>query len=166
MLPNFLTLIGAAFIPMFIGYIYFHPSVFGGNKWDNLAQIPSDKRKDVSTIKLLLTIVLNFFIAFGLFVLCVHQFGAFSMVGGETELLHSGVGGAFMQEYGGSHLSFGHGALHGGFQGSLGFAIPILGYVTIFEHKSFKYFLTYLGYWIINLTLMGGCIGAWGAVAA
>ncbi len=166
MLPNFLTLAGSALIPFVIGFIYFSPALFGGERWFNLANIANDKRQDVSLPKLLLTIVLNFFIAFGLFLICVHQFGAFSMVGGNAELLHTGAGAAFMEAYGASHLSFGHGAMHGACIGTLAFVVPILGYVTIFERKSIKYFLVYLGYWIINLALMGGCIGAWGAVYA
>jgi len=166
MLPNFLILAAAALIPMVLGYIWFHPKVFGGAYWYDVAKLSGADRSEVSTIKLLSTLVLNFFIAFGLFNLTVHQFGALSMVGGEAELLKTGVGGAFMSEYGATHLNFGHGALHAVIQALIGFFIPILGYVAIFEKKSFKYFLVYLGYWAISLILMGGIICQWGAVAA
>ena len=166
MLPNFIVLIGAAFIPMILGYVWFHPNVFGGENWYNMADLSSTKRKEVSTLKLLSTLILNFFIGFGLFGLSVHQFGVFGLVGGNVELLSSGTAGAFMAEYGGDFLTFGHGVLHAILQGVIGFVIPVLGYVAIFEHKSFKYFLVYLGYWTISLVLMGGCICAWGAVPA
>lgn len=166
MLPNFAILAGAALIPMVLGYIWFHPNVFGGNYWYDVAKLSGADRSEVSTVKLLSTLILNFFIAFGLFGLTVHQFGAFSMVGGQAELLQNGVGGAFMDAYGSNHLSFGHGAFHAIIQAIIGFVIPILGYVSIFEKKSFKYFLVYLGYWLISLVLMAGVICQWGAVAA
>lgn len=166
MLPNFAILTAAALIPLILGYLWFHPKVFGGDFWYDLTNLKGADRSEVSTIKLLSTLILNFFIAWGLFGLTIHQFGAFSMVGGDAELLKTGVGGAFMSEYGSSFLSFGHGALHAVLQACIGFVIPVLGYVTIFEKKSFRYFLVYLGYWVISLILMGGVVGQWGAVMA
>lgn len=163
MLPNFLVLLGASVIPMAVGFAWFHPKTFGGDTWYDVARLTGTDRSEVSTYKLLSTMVLNFFIAFGLFGLTVHQFGIFSLVGGDENLLTTGTAAAFMAEHGNNYLTFGHGVTHAVLQAVIGFAIPLLGYVTIFEKKSFKYFIIYLGYWIINLTLMGGVICAWGA---
>lgn len=166
MLPNFLILLGAALIPMATGFAWFHPKTFGGDTWYDVARLTGSERSDVSTIKLLSTIILNFFIAFGLFGLTVHQFAVFSLVGADETLLSTGTAAAFMGEYGNNFLTFGHGVTHAIIQAFIGFAIPLLGYVTIFEKKSFKYFLIYAGYWLLNLVLMGGVICAWGAVPA
>lgn len=162
MLPNILVLIGASFIPMILGAIWFHPKVFGGDKWYDLAKLIGDERSDVSTIKLLSTMILNFLIAFGLYNLVVHQFALFSVVGGDVELLKTGTSYAFLQEYGSTFQTFKHGAFHGLMPATLMFVVPVLGYVTIFEKKSIKYFLVYLGYWAISLTIMGGILCQWG----
>ena len=70
---------------------------------------------------------------------------------------------SYIVEYGGNFLTFKHGLLHG-FLASLCFALPILGYVTIFEHKSAKYFWVSQGYWTICMMLMAAVICQWGAV--
>ena len=162
MLPNITTLIGASFIPMVLGFVWFHPKLFGGETWYDLAKLHGSDRSDVSTIKLLSTMILNFIIAFGFYNLVIHQFSIFSVVGGEMDLLKTGTAKAFLDEYGNTFQSFGHGFFHG-IIGTFLFVVPILGYVCIFEKKSFKYFLVYLGYWLISLSIMGGILGQWGA---
>lgn len=162
MMPNILILIAASFVPMVLGFVWFHPKAFGGDTWYDLARLTGDDRSDVSTIKLLSTMILNFLIAFGLYNLVVHQFANFSVVGGETELLKTGTAAAYLAEYGSTFQTFGHGVFHGIFPGTILFVVPILGYVTIFEKKSFKYFLVYLGYWALSLGLMGGILCQWG----
>jgi len=165
MLPNFLVLVGAAFIPFFIAYAWFHPKVFGGTTWAQVAGLTTEQiDQPVKPIKLGLSILLNFFIAFGIYNLAVHQSGIFGLVGGDITALQSGTGAAFLAEYGENHLSLGHGMIHGGIQSILCFVLPILGYSVIFERKSRKYLFINLGFWIISLALMGGVICQWGAV--
>ncbi len=165
MLPNFLVLIAASFIPFVFGYIWFHDKAFGGETWYNLANLSGANRVPTGKGKVFATLILNFLIANGLFALTVHQFGAFGMVGGDASLLHQGSGAAFMADYGSSHLDFGHGMVHA-IVAILTFIVPLIGYVTLFEHKSFKYFLVYLGYWFISLSLMSGVINVWGGIPA
>lgn len=164
--PNLLVLVGASFIPFLLAYIWFHPAVFGGDKWTQIAGMSAEKgATPVKPVKLLLSIVLNFLIAFGLFSFTVHQFSIIGLLGGNTELLKTGTAAAFLAEYGSNHLSFGHGAVHG-FLATVTFALPMLGYVVIFEKKSAKYFWVYLGYWFLSLVLMSGVICQWGAQSA
>ena len=66
-----------------------------------------------------------------------------------------------MDEYGQTHLHFGHGVLHGGIA-AVFTVFPILGYATIFERKSFKYFWVNALFWFISMMLMGGIICQWG----
>lgn len=162
MTPNILVLLATALIPFFFGYIWFHPSLFGGEKWHNLAKLNNADRSEVAKIKLLSTLIFNVLIAFGLYNLCVHSMGAFGMVEADLTALKSGTGAAFMAEYGQTGMNFGHGAFHG-FTTTLFMVVPILAYVTIFEKKSIKYFFVYSAYWAISLILMGGVLCQWGA---
>lgn len=164
MVPNFLVLLATAFIPFFIAYAWFHPNVFGGDTWQKIANLTEEQNsKAIKPLKLGLSILLNFLIAFGMYNLTVHESGIFGMLGGDIELLKSGTPKAFLEEFSGRHLSFGHGMVHG-IQGLLLFVLPILGYATIFERKSGKYLMVNLGFWLISLMLMGGVIAQWGWV--
>ena len=167
MLPNFLVLVGAAFIPFFIAYAWFHPKVFGGTTWATVAGLtPTQNDIPIKPYQLGLSILLNFFLAFGIYNLGVHESGVFGMLSGDAAALSTGTTAAFLAEHSGKHLNFGHGMIHGGIQTILCFILPILGYATIFERKSRKYLFINLGFWIISLGLMGGVICQWGAIPA
>ena len=163
MIPNIPILAATALIPFLFGYIWFHPKVFGGDTWYDVARLTGDDRVEVSKLKLFSTLILNFFISFGLYNLVVHQSGVFGMLNADTSLYATEEVSAFMSEYGRSGLNFGHGAFHG-FTSSVLLIVPVLGYVTIFEKKSFKYFLVYLGFWLICAVLIGGVLAQWGTV--
>lgn len=163
MTPNIVILLACALIPFFFGYVWFHPAVFGGDTWYDSARLVGAERTEVSKLKLLSTLILNFLIVFGLYNLAVHQSGVFGMLNAETALFADPVVKSFMDEYGRSGLNFKHGLFHG-LTSTILLVIPILGYVTIFEKKSFKYFLIYLGYWTICCMLIGGVLAEWGTV--
>lgn len=164
MTPNIIVLLATAIIPFLVAAIWFHPNIFGGETWYDVAKLHGSDRSEVSKIKLFSTLVINVLIAFGLYNLCVHSMGAFGMVQANSELLTTGTGGAFMAEYGHNGMNFKHGAFHG-FTSTLFMVVPVLAYVTIFEKKSFKYFLVYSGYWTLSLMIMGGVLCQWGASA-
>lgn len=167
MLPNLPILVAAAFIPFLVAFAWFHPKVFGGTTWAQVAGLtPAQSKAPVKPFQLGLSILLNFFVAFGLYNLAVHESGVFGMVSANTAALTTGSTAAFLEEYGGRHLSVGHGMIHGGIQTVLCFVLPILGYAVIFERKSRKYLFINLGFWMISLALMGGVICRWGAVPA
>lgn len=164
MTPNFLVLLAAALIPFLLATFWFHKSLFGGEKWHAMSDMSAEKAASpVKPIKLLLSLVLNALIAFGIYNFSIHESGVFGMVGGDTELMKTGTAAAFLAEYGGQFHTFTHGLAHG-FAATLLYVLPILGYVVIFEKKSAKYFWVYLGYWFISLTLMSIVICLWGAV--
>lgn len=164
MIPNIYVIAGTALIPFLFGYIWFHPKAFGGEVWYDAARLTGSDRSEVSKGKLLLTLILNFLIAFGLYNLTVHQSGVFGMLNADTSLYSNSSVATFMAEFGTSGLNFKHGLFHG-FSSAILFVIPILGYVTIFEKKSFKYFLIYLFYWLICFMLICGVLAQWGATA-
>lgn len=163
MSPNIIVIIASALIPFLFAYIWFHPSVFGGEKWAAMSDMSAEKAASpVKPLKLLLSIVLNLFLAFGMYLFSIHEAGVFGMVGGDTELMKTGTAAAFLNEYGGDFHTWTHGLAHG-IGATLFFFLPALGYVVIFEKKSAKYFFVYLGYWLITLTLMSIVICLWGA---
>jgi len=162
MVPNMFVLLGCSFIPFFIAYIWFHPKVFGGDNWKEIAGLTEKQAAiTVSPLKLGLSILLNFLIAFGLYNLVVHASGVFGLMGADTEAMKVGTAGAFLAEHGQNHANFGHGAFHGAISFVL-MVLPILGYAVIFERKSTKYLLVYTGFWIVSMAFMGGVIGQWG----
>ena len=164
MTPNFIVILAAALIPFLVAIPWFHKSLFGGEKWHAMTDMSAEKAATpVSPIKLMLSIVLNVFISFGMYILAIHESGVFGMVGGDTELMKTGSAAAFLAEYGGQYHTFQHGLAHG-LAATLLFVLPVLGYVVIFEKKSAKYFWVYLAYWWISLTLMSIVISKWGAV--
>jgi len=163
MTPNVLVILASALIPFIVAIVWFHKSLFGGEKWHAMSDMSAEKAASpVSPIKLLLSIVLNAFIAFGMYILTIHEAGVFGMVGGDTELMKTGTAAAFLEEYGGVYHTFQHGLAHG-LAATLLFVLPVLGYVVIFEKKSVKYFWVYLGYWYICLTIISVVMCLWGA---
>jgi len=163
MTPNVLVILGAGLIPFFVALLWFHKSLFGGENWHNIAELSTEKAASpVKPLKLFLSIGLNLFLAFGMYLFSIHETGVFGMVGGDTELMKTGTAAAFLNEYGGDFHTFTHGLAHG-IGATLFFALPVLGYVVIFEKKSAKYFWVYLGYWAISLVLMSIVICLWGA---
>lgn len=162
MVPNMFVLLGCAFIPFFIAYIWFHPKVFGGDNWKEIAGLTEKQAAiTVSPLKLGLSVLLNFFLAFGVYCLTVHASGVFGLVAGNEELLKTGTTAAFLAEHGQNHTTFGHGMVHS-LQSFICFVLPILGYAVIFERKSTKYLLVYTGFWLVSLALMAGVISQWG----
>jgi len=164
MTPNFLMVLAAAAIPFLVALVWFHKSLFGGDNWHAIAEMSAEKTSPVSPLKLFLSILLNVFLAFGVFLLTVHEVGVVGMLGGDTELMKTGTAAAFLSEYGGHYHTIKHGFAHG-ILITLVVALPIIGYVVIFEKKSARYFWVYLGYWYVCLTLMSIVLSKWGAVA-
>jgi len=163
MTPNVVVILASALIPFVIASIWFHKSLFGGEKWHAMSDMSAEKAASpVKPIKLALSIVLNLFIAFGMYIATVHESGVFGMVGGNTELMKTGTAAAFLAEYGGHYHTAAHGLAHG-LAATLLYVLPVLGYVVIFEKKSTKYFFVYLSYWYITLTAMSVVMSLWGA---
>jgi len=161
MQPNLLILAASTLIPFALSAVWYNPKVFGGDTWASLARISKEEANaPINPLKLALSLILNFFVAFGIFVLSVHQFSVFSVVGADEALLNTGTAAAFISEYGEAHRSFGHGMIHGGIQFVLFFIVPVVGYTTLFEFKSAKYFFVKIGFWVIAGALMGGVICA------
>ncbi|MCZ8229585.1 DUF1761 domain-containing protein [Flavobacterium sp.] len=158
---NFQSLFVAALITLLVGFIWYHPKVFG-TVWMKEAGLTEEQLKTGNMLKIFgLTYLFSLFIASIEMTLTIHQIGAMGMVGGPAkvnEALPSFT--AFMADYGTAFRTYKHGALHGLMSG-LFFAFPMIGINGLFERKSWRYILIHSGYWIVTLTIMGAIICGW-----
>ena len=157
---NVFIFFAAALVPMVTGFIWYNPKVMG-TVWMNASGMTEEKMKGANMGLIFgLSYVLSLLLAFGLSGIVIHQFGVFSLVGGDAALFSSGTAAAFMGEYGEHFRTFKHGVLHGVIAG-IAIALPILGTNALFERKGFKYIAVNVGYWIITMGLMGGVLCQW-----
>lgn len=157
---NFLAMAVAALTTLIIGFIWYHPKVFG-TVWMKSAGLTEAQLKGGNMLKIFgFTIILSLMMTLVIMSLSIHQTGAYGMIGGvETdETLPSFQN--FMNDYGTNFRTFKHGALHGLIAG-LFFAFPINAINGLFERKSAKYVFVNSGYWILTLTIMGAIICGW-----
>ena len=157
---NFLAMIVAALVTLVIGFVWYHPKVFG-TVWMKSAGLTEEQLKSGNMIKVFgLTILLSLMITLILQALTIHQSGAYGMVGGVIDENTLPSFQAFMDDYGTAFRTFKHGALHG-FIAGLFFALPINAINGLFERKSAKYIFVNSGYWIVTLTIMGSIVCGW-----
>jgi len=152
----------AALIPMVLGFIWYNPKVFG-TAWMNACGFTEEDLKGGNmAVIFILSYVFSFFLAFILNTYVIHQFGFFSTLYSDPDLLVEGTelnkyAQDFMAKYGSNFRTFKHGALHGAMAGLM-VVLPVLGTNALFERKGFKYIAVNVGYWVVCLALMGGAI--------
>ena len=155
---NPVALFLSAVITLVVGFVWYHPKVFG-TIWMRENNLTEDQLRTGNMLKIFgLTYVFSLMITMTLMSLTIHQSGAIGMVGGPP-LVESAKPSfaAFMADYGTAYRTFKHGALHG-FISGLFFALPVIGVNALFERRSWKYILIHAGFWTVSLTLMGGII--------
>ncbi len=153
---NFLSLLLAALSTLIVGFVWYHPKVFG-TIWMKESGTTSEKMQGSNMIVIFgVSIVYAFFISIVLQMLVIHQFGALGMIGGDISIAKPSYQ-AFMADYGTAFRTFKHGALHG-FMTGLFMILPVIGINALYERKSFKYVLVSGGYWIVSFIIMGGII--------
>lgn len=156
---NFLALIVAALSTLVIGFIWYNPKVFG-TIWMKESGLTGEKMKGANMpVIFIMSVFFAFLIAMVLQFLTIHQWGAFSMTGGNAVTAKPSYA-AFMADYGTAFRTFKHGAFHG-FLTGLFLAFPMIATNALFERKSWKYTFINSGYWILCFTIMGGIICAW-----
>ena len=161
---NFLVVIGAAFIPLIIGFIWYNPKVFG-NAWMQATGLRMEDGKGMNMPVIFgVSLLVSFLMAVGMLPIVIHQWGLNSSLMGEP-----GYGDAtsevgtylsnYMAKYGHTFRTFGHGALHGVLT-SLFLIMPAITTSSMYERRGFKYIAIATGYWMVSLALMGGVICA------
>ena len=163
---NFLAVIVAAFVTLLMGFIWYHPKVFG-TIWMNESGITEEKMKAANMPLIFgLSFVFALMLSMSMQMLVIHQMHVFSLFQHhEAELKdpNSVVGAlvkTIMDNYGNEFRTFKHGALHG-FMSSLFIVLPLLATNGMFERKSWKYIWINWGYWTLTFTIMGGIVCAW-----
>ncbi|OBQ51958.1 DUF1761 domain-containing protein [Tamlana sp. s12] len=156
---NLLAMLVAAISALVIGFIWYHPKVFG-TAWMRATGLTEADLKGGNMAKIfILALFFAFLLSSALPGIVIHQVGALSLVGGDpSNALPSYA--AFLSDYGNAFRTFKHGALHGTLTGIF-IALPILGTNALFERKGAKYIFINSGYWIVTLAIMGGIICAW-----
>lgn len=54
MLPNIPVLIGCAFIPFIVAFVWFHPKVFGGETWKKVANLTEEQNNKAIKVAILI----------------------------------------------------------------------------------------------------------------
>jgi hypothetical protein len=157
---NFLVLALASFIPLVLNLLWYHPSIFGTTiefKQSNLQSSKSPNKFLMLFVGLVLSYMLSIFLSFNV----IHQYALNSIVMGPDLQDPTSESSIWLKDslakYGHHYRTFGHGAFHG-FMAALFFVLPVVSLVAIQHHKTFKFIIIQLGYWIVALTLMGGVI--------
>jgi hypothetical protein len=158
---NWLAVLGSALIPLVVGFVWYHPSVFG-NAWmrETGMSMEGGNMLKIMGISLLVSLMA----AVGLLPVVIHQMGAYSTLANDPALAdpNSEIGSYFanfMTKYGRNFRTFGHGAFHG-ILTALFIVMPVVATSSLYERRSFKYVAITIGYWMLSFALMGGVICA------
>ena len=130
---NWLSMGIATIIPMVVGFIYYHPKLFGTAWMNSLGITEEDIKKQNMAKTYGIAIMMSFLLSFFLI--------NFNNSPGQE----------------GEFDSFKHGAFHGLFL-TVVIAMPILMTNGLFELKNLKNIFINIGYWLITLVLMGGVL--------
>lgn len=161
---NFLILLVATLAPLVVGFIWYHPKIFG-TVWMQASGMTNDKINSSNMVLIFgLTTVFSFFIAFIMQFMVIHQLSVAALLTQQPDFDSPGSEAPLLLEkmkslYWNSYRTFKHGAFHGTLAG-LFLATPIVGVNALFERKGFRYIAINGGYWIISMALMGGIICA------
>ncbi len=159
---NLLIIALSAFIPLVVGFIWYHPNVLG-KAW---MQANKFTQKDVESGNMPLILVLTYFMSFlmGTVItfLVIHQNHLFSVFADVPAASEQGTTlnlyiSEFMSNYGNKFRTFGHGAFHGLFT-VVFFVLPMITINALFERRGAKYIFIHVGYWLISISLMGGVL--------
>jgi hypothetical protein len=160
---NWPIILATGLVPLAVGAIWYGPLF--GKTWQRLAEIDDSKMREANMLVLFgLTILAGMLLAVGLTPLVIHQLSIFSVLQ-NTAVQTEGspdfiFAQQFMASYGNAFRTFGHGALHG-FMAALLIGSPVMVVNGLFERKKINYLLLNMGYWVLVMALMGGCICAY-----
>ncbi len=159
MQPNFLAIFVAALTTLLVGYFWYSPMLFG-NAWQKEAGLTDEKARSGNLAIIYgLTFVFSILIAMAMQFITIHEYGVFSMVGGDVENAKQSHKD-FMNDYGHIFRTFKHGAFHGTLA-AITLVFPLIAINGMFERRSWKYIFINAGYWAVCFATMGGIICAW-----
>ena len=152
----------AAFVPLIVGQIWYHPKLFG-HAWQKSIGLTAEQTKITNVwLQYGVFYMLAVLVSAALLSATIHQMGIvslfiafedFNIIDSENRQAFNNI----MDYVGNRHRTFGHGVYHGTFVGVL-VALPILATIALFEKKSWAYIWVNALYWIVSMALMGGII--------
>ncbi len=154
-----------AIIPLIVGFVWYQPNVFG-KAWLKSAEITKERAQSGNILILFgLAYLFSILAAYMLAMITVHQTGIAQlffmdpiMEDANSEAMKLIT--SLRDNFGDRHRTFGHGFIHG-IEAGLLFGLPLIGIVTLFERRSFKYAIIHIGYYMLCFGLMGGILGAY-----
>jgi hypothetical protein len=139
---NWKGILVGALVPMLMGFIWYHPKLFGTIWMKSIGKTEEDLKKGNFAVIMILSLVLSVFLSFYLYgMLAIHDYITSLSEEGLTAYAHN----------------FGHGAYHGAFAGVL-MAVPVLVTNSLFEQRSKENIMVNGAYWIVTISLMSGVI--------
>lgn len=166
---NLMAMLVAALVPLLMGFIWYHPKVFG-NAWMGATGLTPESGKSMNMPLVFgLTFLLGLFVAYVMNIVVIHDgfiAGATFYATNKTMVPEPGSELAKWVEYYKTNLAasnhiFTHGAFHAFFLMGLGTALPVIAVNSLFERRGFKYIAITAGFWIITFVIMGGIIAGW-----
>lgn len=165
MLVNWMAVAAAALVPTLIGFVWYHPKVFG-TAWMKETGMTPEKAQSANMMVLMgLGLFFSILLAVAMIPMVIHQVHVFSTLIQDPSLQDSksklGMYFAdFMKQYGGNFRTFKHGALHGVISGII-IVLPVMAVNALYERKSWKYIFINVGFWTVCFALMGGLVSGW-----
>ncbi len=153
---NYLAFSLISFIPLFIGFFWYHPKS-KIIKWSGEVFI---NPKELSILQIVMLFILSLTLVYGYINLIIHQMGFYELfftdiVTGNKEA--EKIVNEFLGKYGDKHRHLGHGIFHGIINAFV-FALPFVGIHAILEKRNLKYVLVHFLYWLTTSIVIGGLI--------
>ncbi|NNL16152.1 MAG: DUF1761 family protein [Flavobacteriaceae bacterium] len=153
---NYFAFLLISFIPLIIGWYWYHPNSF----ISKYSKVEFVKIKELNLAKVLILFMMSFTLVYGYINLIIHQMGFYELFFTDIMLGNSEseeIVNEFLNKYGDKHRHFGHGVFHGIINAFV-FALPFIGAITIIEKRSKKYLMHHFSFWLITSAIIGGCI--------
>ncbi len=153
---NYYAFFLISFVPLFIGFFWYHPKSVIKKWWREEFKSP----KEFSFLQLITCFVLSFTLVYGYINLVIHQMGFYElfftdiMTGSEEAKI---VVTEFLGKYGDKHRHFGHGVFHGAINAFV-FALPFIGIHAILDQRSKRYVAYHFSYWLVTSMIICGLI--------
>lgn len=166
---NFIAILVAALVPMVLGFIWYHPKVFG-TVWMQLTGMTEEKAQQGNMFvkfglaflfSLLLAAVLNGLVVHDAFVEGAAYYEMQASVDGKPTPKTAEWLEYYKTTLSESNHTFQHGSFHALVLIGVLIILPVFATNAIFEGKGFKYVALNAGYWIVCVALMGGILALW-----
>lgn len=158
---NMLVIAIAALVPMIVGFIWYHPAVFG-KAWMKAADMTEEKIKTgnmplIFGLSFILSLILGLTYPFiqdhwNAFQAIFRPVAEHGMGLDPTSATGVEVKG-LIDAYGERYSSFTHGLVHS-LSITLLVLLPVMGTNAMFERRSLKYFLVNWTYWGVTIAVM------------